>query len=116
LARLGRSIRANKCPSQVRPEAWLELTSAAIQGPNGQGIARMLRVERAELFLAADRLDLAISELEKAYGRGKRAEPRVAFYTAALLATAGRYEDARQWARRPLGAPWSWKNWLAQTD
>lgn len=116
LARLGQSVRANRCPSQVQPEAWLELTAAAIRGPNGSGIARMVRVERAELFLAADRLDSAIQELGRAYGHGKRVEPRVAFYAAALLATAGRYEEARQWARRPLDEPWTLKHWLAQTN
>lgn len=115
LGRLGQSVRANRCPSQVSPEAWLALTAAAIEGPNGAGIARMVRVERAELFLDAQRLDDAISELAKAYGKGKHAEPRVAFYAAALLATAGRYDEARQWAKRPLKERWSWKHWLSST-
>ena len=116
LARLGQSVRANRCPTQVSPQAWLDLTAAAIKGPNGRGIARMVRVERAELFLAAKRLDPAIQELGYAYGRGKRAEPRIAFYAAALLATAGRYDEASEWAARPLSEPWSWKRWLASTN
>ena len=116
LARLRRSVQASKCPTEVSPETWLQLTSEAIKGENGGGIARMVRVERAELYLAADRLDLAIGELRAAYGKGKKAEPRVAFYAAALLATAGRYDEARTWASLPLSEPWSWKNWVAQTD
>ena len=116
LARLGRSVRASKCPRQVPPETWLELTSVAIRGPNGSGIARMVRVERADLFIAANRLDSAIAELKEAYGHGRRAEPRVAFYAAALLATAGRYDEARAWAKLPMGAPWSWSRWVSQTD
>src|SRR5690606_20289703 len=78
-------------------------------------IARMVRVERAEFFLAANQLDAAIEELRRAYGTGKRTEPRVAFYAAALLASAHRYEEARRWAVRPLEEPWRWKAWLAQT-
>jgi hypothetical protein len=116
LARLRRSVQAGNCPSQLTPQAWLDLTSAAMRGDNGRGIRRMLRVERAELFLAANQLDAAIAELGHAYGRGKRVQPRVAFYAAALLATAGRYDEAREWASRPLDEPWSWKGWLAQTD
>src|SRR5690606_34066434 len=57
----------------------------------------------------------AVEELRHAYGRGRRAEPRVAFYAAALLATKGRYEEAREWAKLPLSSPWSWKAWVAQT-
>ena len=71
-------------------------------------------MERAELYLAANRLDAAIRELDLAYtGHG---EPRIAFYAAALLATAGRYDEARTWVQRTQGRPWSWKGWLAQTD
>lgn len=116
LARMRKSVQSGRCSQHFPPEAWLELTEQAISKPNGYGIARMVRVERAELYLAADRLDLAIAELERAYGRGASAEPRVAFYASALLATAGRYDDAREWASRPLGAPWTLKRWLAQTN
>ena len=75
----------------------------------------MLRVERAELFLHARRLDPAIHELDLAYRAGDH-EPRIAFYAAALLATARRYDEARAWAKKPMGRPWNWKDWFAQTD
>jgi hypothetical protein len=74
----------------------------------------MLLMERAELWFAADRLDDAIHDMDRAWAGSY--EPRIAFYAAARLATAGRYDEARAWARRPLGQPWSWKRWLAQTD
>lgn len=114
LARLRLSVQHGECGSSLPPEAWLYLTQQALDNPRGNGIWRMLLVERAELYLAAGRLDAAIHELDVAYtGHG---EPRIAFYAAALLATAGRYEEAREWTRRTLGRPWSWKGWLGQTD
>jgi hypothetical protein len=91
------------------------LTEHIMGNPNGGGLFRMLRVERAELFLYARRLDPAIHELDLAYRAGDH-EPRIAFYAAALLATAGRYDDARAWAKKPMGRPWNWKDWFAQTD
>ena len=114
LARLRLSVQQGDCDSTLPPESWLYLTQQALDNPRGNGIWRMLLVERAELYLAANRLDAAIHELDVAYtGHG---EPRIAFYAAALLATAGRYDEARTWAQRTLGRPWSWKGWLAQTD
>ena len=116
LARLRHSVQRGNCPQAISPETWLRLTEHAMRNPNGRGIVRMLRVERAELFLAAKQLDLAIAELGHAYGTGSRREPRVAFYAAALLATAGRYDEARTWAQRPMEHRWNWKDWVAQTD
>lgn len=116
LARMRTSVQRHHCPRYIPPNAWLALTEETIRNPNGAGIARMLRVERAEFYLAANRLDDAIHELKHAYGRGWSAEPRVAFYAAALLATAGRYDEARAWAQRPLGEKGTWRRWLAQTD
>jgi hypothetical protein len=114
LARLRLSVQQGDCDRSLPPQAWLYLTQQALDNPRGNGIWRMLLVERAELYLAANRLDAAIHELDVAYsGHG---EPRIAFYAAALLATAGRYDEARTWAQRTLGRPWSWKGWLAQTD
>jgi tetratricopeptide (TPR) repeat protein len=116
LARLRLSVQRGNCPQAIFPEAWLRLTEHAMRNPNGAGIVRMLRVERAELFLAAHQLDPAIAELSQAYGSGPRREARVAFYAAALLATAGRYDEARTWAKRPMDHHWNWKDWVAQTD
>jgi hypothetical protein len=109
------SVQASHCPGLVSPDGWLALTEHAMDNPNGSGLVRMLRVERAELFLHARRLDPAIHELDLAYRAGDH-EPRIAFYAAALLATAGRYDEARAWAKRPMGRPWNWKDWFAQTD
>lgn len=114
LARLRLSVQQGDCSTTLSPETWLYLTQQALENPRGNGIWRMLLIERAELYLAANRLDAAINELDVAYtGHG---EPRIAFYAAALLATAGRYDEARAWTQRTLGRPWSWKGWLAQTD
>lgn len=115
LQRLRASVQAGNCPELVSPEDWLALTEHAMDNPNGSGLFRMLRVERAELFLHAKRLDAAIHELDLAYRAGDH-EPRIAFYAAALLATAGRYDEARAWAQKPMGRPWNWKDWFAQTD
>jgi hypothetical protein len=115
LARLRLSVQQGNCPQALSPETWLQFTSLAMKNPRGKGSIRNLRMERAELFLAANQLDAAIHEMERAYG-GSRKEPRIAFYAAAVLATAGRYDEARAWAQRPLGQPWAWKRWLAQTD
>lgn len=115
LQRLRMSIQADHCPGLVSADDWLALTEHAMGNPNGAGLFRMLRVERAELFLHAKRLDPAIHELALAYRAGDH-EPRIAFYAAALLATAGRYDEARAWARKPMGRPWNWKDWFAQTD
>ena len=115
LQRLRLSLQAGKCPGLLSSDDWLALTEHAMSNPNGSGLFRMLRVERAELFLHAGRLDPAIHELDLAYRAGDH-EPRIAFYAAALLATAGRYEEARAWARKPMGRPWNWKDWFAQTD
>lgn len=115
LQRLRASVEAGNCPGLVSPEGWLALTEHAMGNPNGSGLFRMLRVERAELFLRAKHLDAAIHELDLAYRAGDH-EPRIAFYAAALLATAGRYDEARAWAQKPMGRPWNWKDWFAQTD
>lgn len=115
LQRLRLSVQAGRCPDLVSESDWLELTDRVMDNPNGGGLFRMLRVERAELFLHAGKLDAAIHELDLAYRAGDH-EPRIAFYAAALLATAGRYDEARAWARKPMGRPWSWKTWMAQTD
>jgi hypothetical protein len=114
LARLRLSVQQHDCPGAISPRIWLAMTQVVLDNPRGNGIWRMLLVERAELFLAMKQLDPAIHELDVAYGN--HTDPRIAFYAAALLATAGRYDEARAWARRPLGQPWSWKRWLAQTD
>jgi tetratricopeptide (TPR) repeat protein len=114
LARLRLSVQAGQCPRDLPPEEWLRLTELVIDNPNGSGLVRMLLMERAELWFAADRLDDAIHDMDRAWAGSY--EPRIAFYAAARLATAGRYDEARAWARRPLGQPWSWKRWLAQTD
>ncbi|HEX6609418.1 MAG TPA: hypothetical protein VF051_01455 [Hyphomicrobiaceae bacterium] len=116
LQRLRLSVQASRCPRAISPAAWLELTERVVDNPDGRGIRRMLLVERAELYLAAGQLDAAIRELDRGYGQGRNAKPRIAFYAAALLATAERYDEAREWAQRPLSMPWSWKGWLAQTD
>lgn len=116
LRRMRYSVQAGHCADSLSPEYWLALTDRVLANPQGSGTRRMLRMERAELYLAAADLKAAMGEMEHAYGRGRNAQPRVAFYAAALLATAGKYDDARKWARKPLKAPWSWKNWLAQTD
>lgn len=116
LQRLRFSVQQGNCPQLVPPEIWLHFTEQVILNPNAAGVIRVLRVERAELFLAADRLDLAVKELGGAYGSGSNEDPRVAFYAAALLATAGRYDEALAWAERPLAMPWRFKNWMAQTD
>jgi hypothetical protein len=115
LQRLRASVQAGHCPGLVSAEGWLALTQHTMDNPNGSGLFRMLRVERAELFLHAKRLDPAIHELDLAYRAGDH-EPRIAFYAAALLATAGRYDEARAWAKKPMGRPWNWKDWFAQTD
>lgn len=114
LARLRWSVQHGDCPDSIPPATWLALTDAALANPRGNAVWRMLLVERADLYVAMGRLDDAIHQLDVAYGNN--GEPRVAFYAAALLATAGRYDEARVWAARPLGRPWTWKNWLAQTD
>lgn len=115
MASLRHSVQRGDCPEALSPEAWLWLTQQVLDSPRGLSLNRMLRVERAELFLAANQLDAAINELNKTWSP-HRQDPRVAFYAAALLATAGRYDEAREWAKRPLGQPWTWKRWLAQTD
>jgi hypothetical protein len=115
LQRLRMSVQANHCPGLLSTDGWLALTKHTMDNPNGAGLFRMLRVERAELFLHAKRLDPAIHELDLAYRAGDH-EPRIAFYAAALLATAGRYDEARAWAKKPMGRPWNWKDWFAQTD
>lgn len=116
LGRMRRSVQAGNCPDSIPPATWLAFTGKVLENRRGRGVHRMLRVERAELYLAANQLDAALDELEHAYGKGRNAQPRVAFYAAALLATAGRYDEARTWARRPLSKPWTLKEWLAQTD
>lgn len=114
LSLLRKSVQAGTCPREISPEDWLRMTQDVLDSPRGGSLRRMLLMERAELFLAADQLDAAIREMSHAYG--SKGEPRIAFYASALLATAGRYEEAREWARRPQGRPWTWKHWLAQTD
>lgn len=114
LARLRLSVQQGDCDQSLPPQAWLDLTQQALDNPRGNGIWRLLLVERAELYLAANHLDAALHELDVAYGG--HGEPRIAFYAAALLATAGRYDEARAWVQRTQGRPWSWKGWLAQTD
>jgi hypothetical protein len=114
LGRLRESVQSDQCPQGFGTDAWEALADQALANPAGSGIWRMLIMERAHLYLASNRLDDAIRQLDLAYeGHG---EPRIAFYAAALLATAGRYDEARVWAARPLGRPWNWKDWLAQTD
>lgn len=115
LQHLRKSMEAGDCPELLPVGAWLELTSDVIANPNGSGLYRMLRVERAEYFLHGGALDRAIHELDLAYRAGDH-EPRIAFYAAALLATAGRYDEARAWAKKPMGRRWNWKDWFAQTD
>lgn len=115
LQRLRMSVQARHCPGLLSAGDWLALTEHVIANPNGSGLFRMLRVERAELFLHAKELDPAIHELDLAYRAGDH-EPRIAFYAAALLATAGRYDEARVWAKKPMGRPRDWKDWFAQTD
>jgi hypothetical protein len=115
LARLRLSVQRGNCARSFPPETWLRLTDLALANPKGKGQIRTLRMERAELFLAANELDAAIHEMDRAYA-GRRKEPRIAFYAAALLASSGRYDEARAWAQRPLAQPWSFKRWLAQTD
>ena len=115
LQRLRMSVQAGHCPGLLSADDWLALTEHVMGNRNGAGLFRMLRVERAELFLHARRLDPAIHELDLAYRAGDH-EPRIAFYAAALLATAGRYDEARAWAKKPMGRPWNWKDWFAQTD
>ncbi len=115
LQRLRSAVQNGGCADLVSPSDWLMLTEHAMANPNGSGIVRMLRVERAELFLRLNQLDAAIHELDLAY-RGGDHEPRVAFYAAALLATAGRYDEARAWAVKPMDRPWNWRDWAAQTN
>lgn len=115
LASLRRAVQRGACPGSLGPGQWLWLTRQVLDNPRGGSLVRMLRVERAELFLAADDLDAAIAELEATWSPA-RPDARVAFYAAALLATAGRYDEAREWAERGRGLPWTWKRWLAQTD
>lgn len=114
LGQLRQFVERGACPDAVSSEVWLRLTELAMDNPRGGGVIRMLLMERAELFLATDDLDAAIREMDVAYG--SRGEPRIAFYAAALLATAGRHDEARAWAQRPLGQSLTWKRWLAQTD
>lgn len=114
MARLREDLLAGRCRNTLAPEDWFAMSQAILDNPRGRGIWRMIRIERTEVWLAANRLDDAIDELRIAYGRG--GEPRIAFYAAALLATAGRYDEARIWASKPQGRPWSWKRWLAGTD
>jgi protein O-mannosyl-transferase len=108
-------VQRGRCPDGLSAEAWLWLTDQVLNNPRGRNLRRMLRVERAELYLFYGELDGAINELERTWSR-TRPEPRVAFYAAALLASAGRYSEARGWAERPLSLPWSWKRWLAMTN
>ena len=115
LANLRQLVQRGACPASLQPRQWLWLTQQVLDNPQGASLVRMLRVERAELFLAAGDLDSAIGELDATWSP-HRPDTRVAFYAAALLATAGRFDEAREWARRAQGLPWSWKRWLAQTD
>jgi protein O-mannosyl-transferase len=115
LENLRSSVEADQCPQAIGRKQWLEFTRLALANPNGGGLQRHLHMERAYLFVNLGTLDPAIRELEKAWSLGR--EPRIAFYAAAILASAERFDEAREWAQRPLSHPGNrFKSWLSGND
>lgn len=115
LASMRQSLSLGECARDVPPERWLEMSRIALNNPSAGGLQRMLHMERAYYFIEAANLDAANTELEATWAHAP--EPRVAFYAAATMASAGRFELARNWARRPLNERgFRWKSWLAMTD
>lgn len=115
LASVRESAQSGECPDVFPAQTWLEMTRHALGNPTAAGLQRMLRMERAEFFLDRGLLDEANRELNAAWRSGY--EPRIAFFAAAVLASNQRFDQAREWAQRPLvHRPSPWKAWLAQTD
>lgn len=115
LIALRESLKAGECGSALDTDTWLHLTRLALDNPSGSGLQRTLRMERAYLYLDTGNIDAALPELQAAWEIGH--EPRIAFYTAAILASNGRLHEAREWALRPQKAPGSrFKDWLSQTQ
>lgn len=114
LTALRTSVELQECRRDFDASDWLDWTQRALDNPTGTGLQRQMRLERAYLFVHHSRLDAAMSELEHAWAYDH--EPRIAFYGAALLASAGLFDDARAWAQRPLTQPGNrFKAWLTGT-
>lgn len=115
LAAFRPSIESGQCSESVPATRWLDWTRLALANPTAAGLQRMLRMERSYYYVGHRRLDLATKEWDAAWRID--AEPRIAFYAAAILATDKQFDAAEQWAERPLKqkGPW-WNRWLAQTD
>ena len=115
LTSMRQSLALGECAQDISPAQWLKMSQLALNNRSAGGLQRMLHMERAYYFVEAGNLDAANAELEATWARAP--EPRVAFYAAATMASSGRFELARNWARRPLHEGGSrWKNWLAMTD